>query len=80
MTPVDDDLVGVAVLSRTRRGYDEHLADFPTLTASLRGRRGADRVRGAYSGLFRVTPERVRDPVQAAACTGSRVHEVPRGA
>ncbi|WP_369239853.1 NAD(P)/FAD-dependent oxidoreductase [Streptomyces sp. R21] len=46
VTPVDDDLVGVAVLSRSRRGYDEHLADFPTLTASLRGP-AATQVRGA---------------------------------
>ncbi|MGW3662070.1 NAD(P)/FAD-dependent oxidoreductase [Streptomyces sp. NPDC005141] len=37
VTPVADDLVGVAVLSRMRRGYDRHLADFPALTASLRG-------------------------------------------
>ncbi|MFF2364310.1 NAD(P)/FAD-dependent oxidoreductase [Streptomyces sp. NPDC058122] len=36
VTPVADDLVGVAVLSRVRRGYDEHLHDFPDLTASLR--------------------------------------------
>lgn len=46
MTPVDDDLVGVAVLSRSRRGYDEHLAGFPTLTTSLRGP-AATEVRGA---------------------------------
>ncbi|MEV0737593.1 FAD-dependent monooxygenase [Streptomyces sp. NPDC050549] len=46
VTPVDDDLVGVAVLSRNRRGYDEHLADFPTLTASLRGPTATE-VRGA---------------------------------
>ncbi|MDX6345816.1 MAG: hypothetical protein QOF84_606 [Streptomyces sp.] len=46
VTPVGDDLVGVAVLSRVRRGYDEHLADFPTLAASLRGP-AATPVRGA---------------------------------
>ena len=46
VTPVDDDLVGVAVLSRNRRGYDEHLADFPTLTAALRGPTATE-VRGA---------------------------------
>ncbi|MET7981932.1 FAD-dependent monooxygenase [Streptomyces sp. NPDC005281] len=46
VTPVADDLVGVAVLSRVRRGYEEHLADFPDLTASLRGA-GATDVRGA---------------------------------
>ncbi|MGW2906315.1 NAD(P)/FAD-dependent oxidoreductase [Streptomyces sp. NPDC001204] len=46
VTPVDDDMVGVAVLSRNRRGYDEHLAGFPALTASLRGS-VATEVRGA---------------------------------
>ncbi|WP_432135202.1 MULTISPECIES: NAD(P)/FAD-dependent oxidoreductase [unclassified Streptomyces] len=46
VTPVGDDLVGVAVLSRTRRGYDEHLAAFPALTAALRGPAATD-VRGA---------------------------------
>lgn len=46
VTPVGDDLVGVAVLSRRRRGYDEHLADFPELTAALRGP-AATSVRGA---------------------------------
>lgn len=39
VTPVGDDLVGVAVLSRSRRGYDDHLTAFPALAASLRGRR-----------------------------------------
>lgn len=46
VTPVGDDLVGVAVLSRTRRGFDAHLADFPALAASLRGPVATD-VRGA---------------------------------
>lgn len=46
VTPVDDDLVGVAVLSRNRRGYDEHLAAFPTLTAPLSGATATE-VRGA---------------------------------
>ncbi|MGW3625156.1 NAD(P)/FAD-dependent oxidoreductase [Streptomyces sp. NPDC000880] len=46
VTPVGDDLVGVAVLSRSRRGYDEHLANFPALTASLHGP-AATEVRGA---------------------------------
>ncbi|MEV6192212.1 FAD-dependent monooxygenase [Streptomyces sp. NPDC051920] len=55
VTPVADDLVGVAVLSRVRRGYDEHLRDFPALTASLRGA-GAEAtdVRGAGPLLQRV--------------------------
>lgn len=46
VTPVGDDLVGVAVLSRSRRGYDEHLAGFPALAASLHGP-AATAVRGA---------------------------------
>ncbi|MEV4189421.1 FAD-dependent oxidoreductase, partial [Streptosporangium canum] len=37
VTPVGDDLVGVAVLSSRRRGYREHLADFPDLLARLEG-------------------------------------------
>ncbi|MFF4060079.1 NAD(P)/FAD-dependent oxidoreductase [Streptomyces sp. NPDC001668] len=37
VTPVGDDLVGVAILSRSRRGYDDHLAAFPALAASLHG-------------------------------------------
>lgn len=53
VTPVGDDLVGVAVLSRSRRGYDEHLAAFPALTASLRGP-AATEVRGAGPLLQRV--------------------------
>ncbi|MFB7243895.1 monooxygenase [Streptomyces populi] len=55
VTPVADDLVGVAVLSRVRRGYDEHLGDFPDLTAALRGA-GAEAtgVRGAGPLLQRV--------------------------
>ncbi len=53
MTPVAEDLVGVAVLSRVRRGYDEHLVGFPDLTASLRGA-GATDVRGAGPLLQRV--------------------------
>lgn len=59
VTPVADDLVGVAVLSRVRRGYDEHLRDFPDLTASLRAAgapagEGATGVRGAGPLLQRV--------------------------
>ncbi|GGO23550.1 oxidoreductase [Microbispora rosea subsp. aerata] len=37
VTPVADDLVGVAVLSGERRPYDEHLARFPALLARLDG-------------------------------------------
>jgi flavin-dependent dehydrogenase len=46
VTPVGDDLVGVAILTRDRRGYDEHLAGFPALTQSLHGP-AATAVRGA---------------------------------
>ncbi|GIH64287.1 NAD(P)/FAD-dependent oxidoreductase [Microbispora siamensis] len=37
VTPVGDDMVGVAVLSSERRPYDEHLARFPDLLARLDG-------------------------------------------
>ncbi|MEU8174896.1 NAD(P)/FAD-dependent oxidoreductase [Microbispora hainanensis] len=37
VTPVGDDLIGVAVLSSERRTYDEHLARFPGLLARLDG-------------------------------------------
>lgn len=46
VTPVGDGLVGVAVLSRERRGYGEHLARFPELAPLLR-ERPASGVRGA---------------------------------
>ncbi|MEU0524954.1 NAD(P)/FAD-dependent oxidoreductase [Streptomyces niveus] len=46
VTPVGDGLVGVAVLSRERRGYAEHLSRFPEL-APLLGERAASGVRGA---------------------------------
>ncbi|MFJ2027127.1 NAD(P)/FAD-dependent oxidoreductase [Streptomyces sp. NPDC087897] len=47
VTPVGDRLVGVAVLSRERRPYDQHLAAFPALAARLAGTAGATTVRGA---------------------------------
>lgn len=46
VTPVADGLVGVAVLSRERCGYAEHLARFPEL-APLLDERAATGVRGA---------------------------------
>ncbi|WP_182874519.1 NAD(P)/FAD-dependent oxidoreductase [Microbispora sp. H10670] len=46
VTPVGDDLVGVAVLSGERQGYHEHLAAFPDLLARLDGP-PATPVRGA---------------------------------
>ncbi|MFC4590020.1 NAD(P)/FAD-dependent oxidoreductase [Sphaerisporangium corydalis] len=59
VTPVGGDLVGVAVLSSERQGYDEHLAGFPGLLARLEAPvatsvRGAgplrQRVRGRVAG------------------------------
>lgn len=47
VTPVGDDLVGVAVLSTTRRPYDAHLADFPELLERLGGADTASDVRGS---------------------------------
>ncbi|MEV7970848.1 NAD(P)/FAD-dependent oxidoreductase [Sphaerisporangium sp. NPDC088356] len=46
VTPVGEELVGVAVLSSERRSYDEHLAGFPALLARLDGP-AATSVRGA---------------------------------
>ncbi|GAA2088918.1 NAD(P)/FAD-dependent oxidoreductase [Actinomadura alba] len=46
VTPVGENLVGVAVLSSRRRGYAEHLAEFPALLARLDGP-GGSRTRGA---------------------------------
>jgi len=53
VTPVSDDLVGVAVLSSRRRAYDDHLAEFPDLRARLDGP-AATPVRGAGPLLQRV--------------------------
>ncbi|CAM5244964.1 hypothetical protein SBADM41S_03244 [Streptomyces badius] len=47
VTPVGERLVGVAVLSRDRRPYDQHLAAFPALAARLADGRAATPVRGA---------------------------------
>ncbi len=47
VTPVDDDLVGIAVLSSRRGSYTEHLAEFPDLLARLEGAEEASAVRGA---------------------------------
>lgn len=56
VTPVSQNEVGVAVLSSERRGYDEHLAEFPAL-APLLDAPVASSVRGA--GPLR---QRVRSP------------------
>lgn len=47
VTPVADDLVGVAVLSSRRGSYADHLTDFPELRARLEGAEPVDSVRGA---------------------------------
>jgi flavin-dependent dehydrogenase len=47
VTPVADDLVGVAVLSRQRRPFAEHLAQFPPLAERLAGAEPATAVQGA---------------------------------
>lgn len=47
VTPVAPDLVGVAVLSTTRRSYDDHLAAFPALLERLAVADEASDVRGA---------------------------------
>lgn len=47
VTPVSDDLVGVAVLSRRRRPFAEHLAQFPPLAERLAGVDPASAVQGA---------------------------------
>lgn len=47
VTPVGDDLVGVAVLSAARASFDEHLAGFPALQERLGDASPATPVRGA---------------------------------
>jgi flavin-dependent dehydrogenase len=47
VTPVADDLVGVAVLGPPGIGYDEALSDLPALGARLRGAPAVTAVRGA---------------------------------
>ncbi|MEU9353614.1 NAD(P)/FAD-dependent oxidoreductase [Streptomyces griseoloalbus] len=47
VTPVSDDLVGVAVLTAGRGPYDDHLAAFPELRERLAGAGSAGPVRGA---------------------------------
>lgn len=47
VTPVADDLVGVALLTRERRGFDELLPQFPALAARLAGAQTEGSTRGA---------------------------------
>jgi flavin-dependent dehydrogenase len=58
VTPIADDLVGVAVLGPPGTGFDEALAALPALTARLRGAAPATEVRGA--GPLRQTARSVR--------------------
>ena len=54
VTPVADDLVGVAMLwGGSREGFDRHLAKFPALEARLRGAATASRDRGCGPFLQR---------------------------
>lgn len=47
VTPVSEDCVGVAVLSSTRGGFAQHLAEFPELMDRIRGHaHGPDRAAG----------------------------------
>ena len=58
VTPVADDLVGVAVLGPRGMGYDEALDQFPALLARLRRADPATSVRGA--GPLRQSARSVR--------------------
>ena len=61
VTPVDDDLVGIAVLTSLKMAFTDLLESFPTLTPRLRGQR-TTRVRGA-GPLRQRSSARVRGPV-----------------
>ncbi len=58
VTPVADDLVGVAVLTGAGTAYDEALTAFPSLMARLRGAQAVTAVRGAGPLRQRVTAVR----------------------
>jgi flavin-dependent dehydrogenase len=58
VTPVADDLVGVAVLGPAGTGFDEALDALPALTARLRGAPAVTELRGA--GPLRQTARSVR--------------------
>ena len=58
VTPVSDDLVGVAVLTGAGTSYEEVLTAFPALQARLRGATPATDVRGAGPSRQRVTAVR----------------------
>lgn len=58
VTPVAENLVGVAVLARAGIGYEEALAEFPALMARLRGAEPVTGIRGAGPLRQRVTAVR----------------------
>ncbi len=63
VTPVQDDLVGIAILGPAGLAYDEALASFPELAERLRGAASAGPVRGAgplHQRTARRTSGRVR--------------------
>lgn len=62
VTPVADDLVGVAILTREVGGYDEHLAEFPELRERLAGADAGSEIRGA-GPLRQRTKDRVKGRV-----------------
>ena len=68
VTPVDDDLVGVAILTERGEGFDEALADFPVLRERLVGER--TRVRGA--GPKRRVRSSATRPVISSSRPGAR--------
>lgn len=47
VTPIADDMIGVAILSCSRGSFDDHLAAFPELAARLRHAAAVSDVRGA---------------------------------
>ncbi len=55
VTPVAPDVVGVAILSSVRGGFDDQLAAFPELAARIAGAEPASPVRGAGPLRQRVT-------------------------
>lgn len=58
VTPVDDDLVGVAILFEPKARFDELLGHFPVLAAKIDGHETASETRGAGPFEQRVTSPR----------------------
>lgn len=55
VTPVSEDVVGIAVLTSNRGPFEEHLAEFPELASRLAGSEPASSVLGAGPFAQRVT-------------------------